>query len=189
MTKSDVAKIQPNDGDEGALVPTPPLPKREISQLTLSTLGDISVAATDSIDRVTAAPRSTRWFPILGFFLLVYVATCLVTLFSFKSDPRVRAFLTPLFPVLVATAAFWWRQKWKLRARDERFKSKARQNALGSLSHEATSAANAIRANLTGFRLAHPQASQSELLNAMERATARIDKAVEKSNGLLTLKG
>jgi ABC-type transport system involved in cytochrome bd biosynthesis fused ATPase/permease subunit len=97
--------------------------------------------------------------------------------------------LTPLFPVLVATVLFWWRQRWKLRARDESFKSKVWQNALASLSHEATSAANAIRANLTGFRLAHPQASQSELLNAMERATARIDKAVQKSNGLLPSKG
>jgi hypothetical protein len=63
------------------------------------------------------------------------------------------------------------------------------QSALGSLSHEATSAANAIRANLTGFRLAHPQASQPELLNAMERATARIDQAVQKSTSLLTSKG
>jgi hypothetical protein len=186
MTKSDVAKIQPDDGDVGALVPTSPLPKREISQVTLSTLGDISVAATDSIGRVTAAPRTTRWFPILGFFLLVYVASCLVTLFSFTSDPWVRAFLMPLFPALVATAAFWWRQRWKLRAMGERFESKVWQNALGSLSHETTSAANAIRANLTGFRLAQPQASQSELLNAVERATARIDKAVQKSNGLLT---
>jgi hypothetical protein len=189
MSKAEVAKHQPDDGDRGTLVPSQSLPKREISQVTLSTLGDLSVATTDSIDRVAAAPRTTRWFPILGFFLLVYVATSLVTLFSFKCDPWVRAFLTPLFPVLVATASFWWRQRWKLRARDERFKSKVWQKALGSLSHEATSAANAIRANLTGFRLAHPLDSQAELLSAMERATARIDKAVQKSNGLLTLKG
>jgi hypothetical protein len=47
---------------------------------------------------------------------------------------------------------------------------------------------HAMRANLTGFCLAHPQASQSELLNAMERATARIDKAVQKSNALLIQK-
>ena len=189
MTKSDVAKIQPDDGDVGTLAPTPSPPKREISQVTLSTLGEISVAVTDSIGRAAAAPRATRWFPVLGFFLPVYVGTCLVTLFSFKRDPWVRAFLTPLFSVLVATAAFWWRQTWKLRAMGERFKSKVWQNALGSLSHEATSAANAIRVNLAGFRLAYPQASQSELLSAIERATARIDKALQKSNDLLTSKG
>ena len=49
-------------------------------------------------------------------------------------------------------------------------------------------AQNARRANLTGFRLAHPQAPQSDLLNAMERATARIDKPVQKSNALLIQK-
>jgi len=184
-----VAKNQPDDGDERTLVPTPSLPKREISQVTLSTLGDISMAATDSVGRAADAPRATRWFPILGFFLLMYVATCLVTLFSFKRDPWVRAFLTPLFPVLIATAAFWWRQRWKFRAKGERFKLKVWQNALGSLSHEATSAANAIRANLAGFRLANPQAAPSELLSAIAHATARIDKALQKSNGLLTLKG
>ncbi|MGD0458458.1 MAG: hypothetical protein ABSC21_12035 [Terriglobia bacterium] len=189
MSKAEVAKNQPDDGDERTLVPTPSLPKREISQVTLSTLGDISMAATDSVGRAADAPRATRWFPILGFFLLMYVATCLVTLFSFKRDPWVRAFLTPLFPVLIATAAFWWRQRWKFRAKGERFKLKVWQNALGSLSHEATSAANAIRANLAGFRLANPQAAPSELLSAIAHATARIDKALQKSNGLLTLKG
>ena len=185
MSKSEVAKNQPDDGDVGTLVPTQSLPKREISQVTLSTLGDISVAATDSIDRAAAVPHATRSLPILGFFLLVYVATCLVTLFSFQRDPWVRAFLAPLFPVLVATAAFWLRQRWKFRARGERLRSREWQNALGSLSHEATSAANAIRANLTGFRLANPQASQSDLLSALERGTARIDRVVQKSNSLL----
>jgi hypothetical protein len=188
MTKPDVAKIQPDDGDMGTMVPTPSLPKREISQVTLSTLGDLSLAATDSIGRATAAPRGPRWFPIIGFFLCVYVASCLVALYSFQRDLWVRTFFTPLFPVLVATAAFWWRQRWKFQARDERFESKVWQNALGSLSHEATSAANAIRANLAGFHLANPQASESQLLGAIELATARIDKAVQKSNDLLTLK-
>ena len=189
MNKTDVAKKQPDDGEVGTLVPTQSPPKREISQVTLSTLGDISMAATDSVGRAADAPRATRWFPILGFFLLMYVATCLVTLFSFKRDPWVRAFVTPLFPVLLATAAFWWRQMWKFRAKGERFKSKEWQNALGSLSHEAASAANAIRANLTGYRLAQPEASQSEHLSAIAHATARIDKALQKSNSLLTLKG
>jgi hypothetical protein len=189
MSKPDVAKPQPDDGDKGTLVPTQLLPKREISQGTLSTVADISVAATESIGHAAAAPGATRWFPILGFILLVYVATCLVTLLSFKRDPWVRAFLTPLFPVLIATAAFRWRQGWKFRAKGESFKLKAQQNALGSLSHEASSAANAIRANLVGFRLAYPQAAQSEFLGAIELATARIDKALQKANGLLTLNG
>jgi len=47
---------------------------------------------------------------------------------------------------------------------------------------------NARRADLTGFRLAHPQAPLSELLNAMERGTAGTDKALQKTNGLLKSK-
>jgi hypothetical protein len=188
MIKEDVAKAQPDDGDKATLVPTQSLPKRETSQATLSTVGDISLAAADSIGHARAAPHATRWFPILGFFLLVYVATCLVTSFSFKGAPWVRAFLTPLFSALLATAAFCWGQRWKFRAKGESFKLKAQQNALGSLSHEASSAANAIRANLAGFRLAHPQTAQSEHLSAIELATARIGKALQKANGLLTLK-
>jgi hypothetical protein len=188
MTKAEEAKPQPGDSDKMRLAPSPSLPKREIPQATLSTLGDISVAASDSIGRAAAPPSSTRWLPILGFFLLVYFATCLVSLFSFKREPWVRAFLTPLFPVLIATAAFCWRQVWKFRAKDESFKLKEWQKALGSLSHEATSAANAIRANLAGFRLANPEASQPELLNAIERATTRVDRAVQKANGLLNAK-
>jgi hypothetical protein len=187
MSKEDVAKAQPDDGDKATLVPTPSLPKREISQATLSTVGDISLAAADSIGQARPAPLATRWLSILGFFLLVYVATCLVTLFSFRRDPWIRAFLTPLFSVLFATAAFCWAQRWKFRAKSESFKLKAQQNALGSLSHEASSAANAIRANLAGFRLAHPQTAQSEHLSAIELATARIDKALQKANGRLTL--
>jgi hypothetical protein len=189
MSEADVAKPQPDDGDKGSLAPTPSALKRETSQATLSTLGDLSVAATDSIGRAAPAPGASRWFPILGFFLLVYIATCLVTLFSFKREPWVRAFLTPLFPVLIATATFWWRQRWKFRAKGESFKLKGQQNALGSLSYEASSAANAIRANLAGFRIAHPQAAQSEYLSAIEIATVRIDKALRKANDLLTSKG
>jgi len=189
MSKAEVAKPQPDDGDQANLFPSQSPPRRETAQATLSTVGDISVAATESIGRLASAPGGTRWLPILGFLLLVYIATCLVVLFSFKSDPWVRAFLTPLFAVLIATAAFWRRQVWKLRAKGESFDSKGRQSALGSLSHEASSAANAIRANLTGFWLAYPQAVHSEFLKAIDLATTRIDKALRKANSVLALRG
>jgi hypothetical protein len=181
MVNPELAQNQADDGD----APTQPPPKREPSQATLSAVGDITMAATDSIGRLADAPRATRWVPVLGFFLLVYVATCLVTLSAFQRDPWVRAFVAPSFPVLLATAAFWWRQRWKFRAKRASLKLKFLQNALGSLSHEATSGSNAIRANLAGFRLANPQTSQPELLSAIELATVRIDKALQKSNGLL----
>lgn len=188
MSQSKVVKNQPADGAERTSQGSQTPSKREVSQVTLSTIGDLSMAATNSIDRVNDARRPTCWLPILGFLLLVYIATCFATLYSLKSDPKVRAFLTPIFPAIIATLTFWWRQRWKLRARGASLKMRAWQNAFGSLSHEATSATNAIRANLTGFLLADPQASQSEHLRAIELATARIGNALQKSSEMVTSK-
>jgi hypothetical protein len=88
----------------------------------------------------------------------------------------------PIFPTLIATFAFWWQQRWKVRARRASFRLRASEEAIGSLRHEASSAANAIQANLTGLRLADPQVSESEHLRAIELATARIGNAVQNSN-------
>jgi len=189
MAKTSVAGSQPGDGAAQALVSPMAAPKQENSQTTLSTLGDVSIAATDSLGRAGSALQTINWFSIVGFFFLIYFASCLASLLSFQLDRRVLTFFTPLLPVLVATAALWARQRSALRARHERCKSAKWQNALGSLSHEAASAANALRANLTGLRLAHSEASQADLLNALELATARIDKALQKANGLLVSQG
>jgi hypothetical protein len=81
--------------------------KREPSQVTLSAIGDLSIAATDAVERVSAASRKTRWLPILGFLLGVYIASSLVAIYMLKSAPWVRAFLTPLVPVWIAVVAFW----------------------------------------------------------------------------------
>ncbi len=153
----------------------------EVSQVTLSTIGDLSMAATSSADPHTREGRVQRWAAILVFLVVVYFAICLATLLSFKRDPLVRAFLIPLFPALIATAVFWWRQHWKLRAKRAALKSKTLKNAFGSLSHEVTCATNAIQANLKGFRLANQQVCESEYLQAIDTATARIGKALQKS--------
>lgn len=180
MSPAEAAKNQPDDGNERTSKTSQSTPKREVSQVTLSTIGDLSIAAENSIDRIVVARRATRWLSILGFLLLVYVAICLATLFSLKSTPVVRAFLMPIFPTLIATFAFWWRQRWKVRARRESLKLRASEEVLGSLRHEAASAADAIQANLTGLRLADPQVAKSEHLRAIELATARIGKVVRK---------
>ena len=125
--------------------------KREESQVTLSAIGDVSVAATEAVGRVAAAPRKTRWLPIFGFLLLVYIAGSLVAIYTHQSAPWVQAFVAPLLLVLIAALAFWRRQVWKFRARDWRFKEKVQQDALNSLAHETANGLNAIRANLAGF--------------------------------------
>jgi len=154
--------------------------KREPSQVTLSAISDLSIAATDAVGRVSGAPRKIRWLPILGFLLLVYVVSSFVAIYTLKSEPWVRAFLTPLVPVLIAWVAFWRRQAWKFRSQEWKFQEQARQNALNSLAHETANGVNAIRANLTGFREVNPQPAAAEHLEQIDRALARIDAAIEK---------
>ena len=155
-------------------------PERATGQATLSAISDVSIAATEAVDRVSAAPRSTRWLPLAGFLLLVYVASAFVAISTLKSGPRVQAFLTPLAPVLIATLVFWRRQVWKFRAREWRFKEKARQDALNSLAHETANGVNAIRANLAGLAENPKSLATAEHLEQVERALTRIDQALEK---------
>jgi hypothetical protein len=169
--------------------PSPLVAKREPGQVTLSTIGEVSVAAGEAMSRVSETPQATRWLPIFGFFLVAYLASCWLTVCFFKSDPWVRAFLIPLFPVLIATAAFWWRQRWKFRAKDREFKLKVWQDALVSLSHEGANAVNAIRANLMAFQLANSQLSNPEHLDEIESATKRIEAAVRQSQDPVSWKG
>ena len=158
-------------------------PERQAGQATLEAIIDVSIAATDAVGRVAAAPRKTRWLPIASFLVLLYAASSLVAIFTLKSAPWVCAFLTPLLPVLIATGVFWRRQVWKFRSREWRFKEKARQDALNSLAHEAANGTNAIRANLDGALDARNSTAAGEHRKQVERALTRIDAALEKSEG------
>ena len=157
--------------------------KRMESQATLSAIGDVSVAATAAVGQVAAAPRRTRWLPILGFLLLVYILGSLVAICTLKSAPWARAFVAPLPLELIAALAFWRRQGWKFRAREWRFKARVQQDALNSLAHETANSLNAIRANLAGFSEADSLPAAAEHLKQVERALERIDAATEKAVG------
>ena len=157
--------------------------KRAESQMTLSAIGDVSVAATEAVGRVDTAPRTTRWLPIFGFMLFVYIVGSLVAIYTFRSAPWVHAFVAPLPLVLVAVVAFWRRQVWKFRARAGRFKEKIQQDALNSLAHETANGLNAIRANLAGFGEAESLSSAAEHMQQVERSLQRIEMAVEKAVG------
>jgi len=155
--------------------------KRAESQATLSAIGDVSVAATEQLGQVAPAPHRTHWFRILAFLLLAYLAGAWVAIYTHNSAPWVQAFIAPLPLALIATLAFWRRQVWKYRARDWRFKEKARQNALNSLAHETANGLNALRANLTGFQEAESFRSAAEHLKQLERSLGRIDTALQKA--------
>jgi len=157
--------------------------KCEDSQVTLSAIGDVSIAAAEAVGPVAAAPLRTRWLPILGFLVLLYAAASLVAIYTLKSAPWVQVFVAPLAVVLVAALAFWRRQVWKIRARHWRFKEIVRQDALNSLAHEAANAVNALRANLAGFSATDAAPSAAEHRKQVERALDRIDAALEKALG------
>lgn len=158
-------------------------PKREASQVTLSAIGDVSVAVTEAVGRVAAAPGKTRWLPIFGFLLLVYIAGSLVAIYARESPPWVQAFVAPLFLVLIATLAFWRGQVWKFRAGDWRFKEKTQQEALNSFAHETANGVNAIRANLAGFEEADSLPAAAGHLKQVEQSLGRIDAALAKAVG------
>jgi signal transduction histidine kinase len=157
--------------------------KRAESQVTLSVIGDVSVAATDAIDRVAAAPLQTRWLPIYVFLLFTYVAGSLVAIYTYESEPWVQVFVAPLPLVLIAAVEFWRRQVWKFRAQDRRFKEQVQQDALNSLAHETATGLNAIRANLTALTESDCPANSAEHLEIVERSLGRIAAAVERAVG------
>jgi signal transduction histidine kinase len=174
MTDSTRASIG-GDGHGGS--------KRGDSQITLSAIGDVSVAATESVGQVTSAPRRAHWLPIISFLVGVYVAGAWLAIYTLKSAPWVQAFVAPLPLALVAALAFWRRQAWKFRAREEKFKGKTQQDALNSLAHETANGLNAIRANLSGFEESDSLPSAAEHMKQVERSLQRIDAALERAVG------
>ena len=154
--------------------------KRATGQVTLSTIGDVSVAAAEKIGRIAASGRiRKRW--IILFFLVLYAVTGWLGVHFLKAAPWVRVFIVPLLPVLVATLVFAWRQKTNARAQDGRFRLKIWQEALEGLGHAAANGVTAIRVNLIGFRAANPQVSGGVHLDEIEGATRRIEDVLQQS--------
>ena len=82
MSKAEVAKNQPDDGDgRTSLQP-------QISRVTLLLGRHLNGRDRFSQPRCGCGARNAL-VPNTGILLLMYVATCLVTLFSFKREPWV----------------------------------------------------------------------------------------------------
>ena len=162
--------------------------KRTAGQVTLSTIGDVSVAAAAKVGRVAASGRvRKRW--IILFFLALYAVTGWLGVHYLKAAPWVRVFIVPLLPVLVATLVFGWRQKTNARAQDGRFRLKIWQDALEGLGHGAANGVTAIRVNLISFRAANPQVSEGVHLDEIEGATRRIEDVIQHSLDPVAWKG
>jgi hypothetical protein len=162
--------------------------KRATGQVTLSTIGDVSVAAAEKVGRVAASRRvRKRW--IILFFLVLYAVTGWLGVHFLRAAPWVRVFIVPLLPVLVATFAFGWRQKTNARAQNVRFRLKIWQDALEGLGHASANGITAIRANLVSFRVANPRVSGGIHLDEIEGATRRIEDVIQQSLDPIAWKG
>jgi len=162
--------------------------RREPTQVTLSVIGDVSVAASEAMG-ISEAPKAVTWWTSALFFLLIY-------LFSLGAGWLVRGeaslptiALIALGPVVVATIVFWRCRVWRFRAKTWKRQVEIMEEALFSLRYEAANAANAIRANLIGFRLANPQVLMPEHLDVIQMETERIDLVVQKSQDPMSWKG
>ena len=183
MSETELANPQ------SATVAPPAEKKHEPAQVTLSTIGDVSVATADALAALDQPSPEKRWKAILAFVAVLYVLSAGLAWLLVDARAWVRMLLVPLFPVLAATAAFWWRQRWKFHAKEWQFKLKIWEDALDSLGHEAVNAVNAVRANLIGFRLANPGVSYPEHLDIIEEEAARIYSVVQKSRDPVAWKG
>lgn len=183
MSETELANPQ------SSTVAPPAEKKPEPAQVTLSTIGDVSLATEDALVSLELPSREKRWKAILAFFAVLYISSAGLAWLLVGARAWVRMVLVPLFPVLAATAAFWWRQRWKFHAKEWQFKLKIWEDALDSLGHEAINAVNAIRANLIGFRLANPGVNYPEHLDIIEEEAARIENVVQKSCDPVAWKG
>lgn len=143
--------------------------------------GKAPVTPVEALHRFSKVPQKTVWTPIVLFVLFVYGISGALA-WSVAGDalswPRILSILA--FPVGCATLTFWWRQRWKFRAKTRKFELKVWQEALETMGYETANAVNAIRANMIGFRLANANVAMAEHLDVIEDSTRRIARVLEK---------
>ncbi|GEM_PF-489286 len=162
--------------------------RKEPTQVTLSVIGDVSVAASEAMG-ISEAPKAVTWWTSLFFFLLAYAFSLGAGWLVRGETPLSTIALIALGPVILATVVFWRCRLWRFRAKTWKRELEIMEEALFSLRYEAANAANAIRANLIGFRLANPQVLMPEHLDVIQMETERIDLVVQKSQDPISWKG
>ena len=154
---------------------------RERSQRTISIIGDVSLAASDAVDRAGTAQARASWVALFLFVAGVYAGSIAAARFVVPTLTPRQYLLVPLLPTLCAALAFRLREHWKLRAGTRERKIKIWQEALDLLGHEAANGVNAVRANLMAFLQVQGDPAPSEHLRQIDDATRRIESAVRSS--------
>ncbi|GBC78022.1 hypothetical protein HRbin08_01508 [bacterium HR08] len=183
MTEAERIRGGPADqsvGPEGS--------RKEPTQVTLSVIGDVSVAASEAMG-ISEAPKAVTWRTSVLFFILAYALSVGVGWLVRSEAPLSTVAIVALGPVILATVVFWRCRLWRFRAKTWKRQLEIMEEALFSLRYEAANAANAIRANLIGFRLANPQVLMPEHLDVIQMETERIDLVVQKSQDPMSWKG
>jgi hypothetical protein len=162
--------------------------RKEPTQVTLSVIGDVSVAASEAMG-ISEAPKAVTWRTSALFFILTYALSVGVGWLVRGETPLSAIAIVALGPVILATVVFWRCRLWRFRAKTWKRQLEIMEEALFSLRYEAANAANAIRANLIGFRLANPQVLMPEHLDVIQMETERIDLVVQKSQDPMSWKG
>ncbi len=156
----------------------PTLPHREVAQVTLSTIGDVSLAVADSVawDRRRARP------PLLATLLCFAAVYLLSALIATALGLRFhRAWYATLFPAICASVFFGlWRASVKrLRIRESQLS--ASRNAMDHLAYEASNAANSIRANLVGYEMERESGNGEAHLREVRSAVERLCRSMRES--------
>jgi hypothetical protein len=170
-------EVQAPCADVKSLAQDPP-PAREPAQRTLSAIGDVGVAVSNLDQPRLVARRS--WLALVAFTVVVYGLTLGAGWLVGVRDTLALAYL-PLASTLAASAAFWFYQQWKLRAREREARAKAWQKALETVAYESANAANAIRANLLGMYSALSEAARAAHLEEINLAARRIEAVVARA--------
>lgn len=163
------------------------------SPIQPSTAGSVEIEAAAQPEQIAAEPSApvpeethvserralpVRWWAVASYGAMVYL---LGVGWAWVLGARlVAAALLPLVPTLMATLAFWSRERWRARARQQRQDAKAWEEALATVCYEAVNAGNAIRANLIAFRLANDRVQAPEHLAVIEESLLRIGSVVQR---------
>lgn len=168
----------PDHGERSVRTPHP-------SNATLSTIRDLSVAASSAAEGNIHRPSSSSWIPLVLFFFAFEAVSAASARFLLPSLLWKEAVAVTFLPVFGATVLFWLRGRVKARARVAKTHANETEEALKSFGYEAANAVNAIRANLIGVTLAHPDNSATTYLNEVKQGVDRIEAAINRAEGAL----
>jgi len=156
----------------------PAIPHREVAQVTLSTIGDVSLAVADSVtwDRRRSWPSLLAALLCFGLVYLVSVVTA--TALGLRSHGTWYALL---FPAVCASVFFglWRSSARRLRSRESQLS--ASRSALDRLAYEASNATNTIRANLVGYEMERGDDRAEAHLREVRSAVERLCRSMQES--------